>query len=207
MRKINYAPTISREEIASLPLKKFNGKIYVVEHLDYLDEAISYLSKQYVLGFDTEAKPQFRKGKKSTVSLLQLSTNQRAYLFRINKTGFPGSLKALLSNEEIIKVGVAIHDDIKDLVRISHFNPKGFIDLQQFVKQFNIESNGLKKLAAIVMNIRISKSQQLSNWEEDILSEAQISYAATDAWVCYEIYSQLIAKEHSSEIQHKQNQL
>ena len=146
-----------------------------------------------ILGFDTETKPSFKKGRKNKVSLVQLSNSELACLIRINKIGIPKELTDLLANPDITKVGVAIHDDIKYLSHIKHFTPQGFIDLQQYVKEFGIECSGLKKLAAIVLGIRISKRQQVTDWEASELSDPQIIYAATDAWVCHEIYHRLVA--------------
>lgn len=144
-----------------------------------------------IVGFDTETKPTFTKGKKNKVSLIQLSTENLACLFRINKIGFPEELVKLLSDSSVIKAGVAVHDDIRFLKSLKNFSPGGFIDLQHFVKDFGIQSSGLKKLAAIVLDFRISKRQQVTDWEADALTEAQQIYAATDAWVCHQIYSKL----------------
>ncbi|HUV01042.1 MAG TPA: 3'-5' exonuclease, partial [Bacteroidales bacterium] len=153
---------------------------------------IPRLLSNTILGFDTETRPSFRKGRKNKVSLIQLATGDLSCLFRINKIGIPEELIELLANPEVIKAGVAIHDDIRFLKGVKKFIPSGFIDLQKFVKDYGIESSGLKKLAAIILGFRISKSQQVTDWEADSLTEAQQVYAATDAWVCYEIYSKLI---------------
>src|SRR3989304_3460494 len=176
-----FAETISKEEISKLPLKQFEGKIYIVENHTGLKKAVKYLKKQPVLGFDTETKPAFRKNRKNKVSLLQLSTNQKAYLFRLNKTGLYDGLVDILSNEEIIKVGAALKDDLKSLKEWADFEPNGFIDLQQYSTHFGIIANALKSLTAIVLGFRISKGQQTSNWENETLTEQQIIYAATDA--------------------------
>ena len=186
-----YAPKITKEEIEKLPLDYFKGEIVVVENKKDVKNCVQELSKNRAIGFDTETKPSFRKGKMNKVSLLQLSTENKAFLFRLHYTGLPDSLRKLLSNPDIIKIGAAIHDDIKDLQAIKHFAPTSFIDIQQYVKQFHIEDSGIKKLGAIVLNIRISKSQQVSNWENKILTEKQINYAATDAWICLAIYNKL----------------
>jgi ribonuclease D len=144
------------------------------------------------LGFDTESKPSFKKGNTNHVSLLQLATSSNAYLFRLNKTGLPETLIKVLSNPKILKVGIAIRDDIRHLMALHQFKPDGFLELQAFVKQFGIENSGLSKLTGIILNFRISKSQQLSNWENEVLTQAQQLYAATDAWAAYEIYETLI---------------
>ena len=167
----------------------------VIEEFTSFRVVIPLLSREKVLGFDTETKPSFRKGVKNKVSLIQLSTDNLACLFRINKLGFPDELADILANPEIIKTGVALHDDIRFLKKLKQFIPDGFIDLQDYVKGFGIESSGLKKLTAIVLGFRISKRQQVTDWEADELTDAQKIYAATDAWVCREIYMKLNNRE------------
>ncbi|MGV8139524.1 MAG: 3'-5' exonuclease [Mangrovibacterium sp.] len=184
---------ITREELDELPLRAFEGEIVVVDQNEKLESAVNFLSSQKMLGFDTETKPSFKRGQVNQVALLQLSTGKRAFLFRINKIGLPEPLKKILSNPEILKVGVAIHDDIKGLQRVSPFRPAGFIELQQQVKDYGINDFSLKKIAGIVLGVRISKSQRLSNWESDELTEAQECYAATDAWISFQILHSLAA--------------
>jgi ribonuclease D len=186
-----YLQSITKEEIKTLPLKKFEGEILLVDHFSKVKTSIDYLKKQQILGFDTETKPSFKKGRINSVAVLQLATNEKAFIFRLNKIGLPNPLAKILSDSKIIKVGVAIKDDIRILKKLNHYMPDGFIDLQDFVKGFGIDDAGLMKLSAIILNFRISKAQQLSNWENDLLSESQLNYAATDAWVGYEIYKKL----------------
>lgn len=186
-----YKENISTEEIKELDLSWFEGDIYLIDSMEKFRDVLPRLSRSKMLGFDTETKPSFKKGRKNKVSLIQLADDKIAYLFRVNKIGIPAELAAILSDPAVIKCGVAIHDDIKLLSGIRKFNPSGFIDLQPFVKKYGIDSSGLKKLAAIVLGFRISKRQQVTDWEAVILSEAQMIYAATDAWVCYQIYNKL----------------
>jgi len=148
------------------------------------------------LGFDTETKPSFKKGKLNSTALIQLATSDKAFLFRLNKIGFPDELAEILANDNVIKVGVALRDDLKDLKKINSFEPSGFIDLQDTAKELNIKNISLKKLTAIILNFRISKSQRVSNWEQEILSPGQLKYAATDAWVCYELYQAIQKNNH-----------
>ena len=187
-----FKKSISNEEMAELPLSFFEGKIHVIEDLEGVTSAIKYLSVQTILGFDTETRPAFKKGQSFPVSLLQLSTSDQAYLFRINKTGLPVGLIKILSSPKILKIGVAIRDDIKILQRISPFKHAGFVELQDFVKNWGIDNFSLKKLSAIVLGFRISKSQRLTNWDAHLLTEQQLIYGATDAWVSYEIYKTLL---------------
>lgn len=182
---------ISDEEIRTLPLLEFKGIINVITTPEDVIQVIPLLQQAEILGFDTETRPLFKKGKKNNVALLQLATNNTVIIFRLNKTGLTDELANILADENIIKVGAAIRDDIKKIKRIKPFKPAGFIDLQQFVKQYHIEQISLKKMTAIVLKGRISKSQQTSNWEQKHLTKAQLIYAATDAWCCLKIYTTL----------------
>jgi ribonuclease D len=191
MENNRYQENITIEEISECELSWFKGEIVLVEDLDTFHEVIPRLKGEKLLGFDTETRPNFQKGRKNKVSLLQLSTGELACLFRINKIGLPEELVKLLADPQVIKTGVAVHDDIRFLSHIRKFSPEGFIDLQNFVRDYGILSSGLKKLAAIVLGFRISKRQQVTDWEADQLTEAQQIYAATDAWVCHQIYRKL----------------
>jgi ribonuclease D len=191
MKENNFRETITAEEIQEYDLSWFRGEIVVVDDRESYTRVMPLLRREKVLGFDTETRPSFRRGHRNKVSLIQLSTDNMACLIRINKIGIPPELAELLADPGIIKAGVAIHDDIKVLGRIRKFVPAGFVDLQKFVKDFGIQSSGLKKLAAIVLGFRISKRQQVTDWEAEELSEPQQVYAATDAWVCREIYCKL----------------
>jgi len=186
-----YKENITVEELAEHELSWFKGEIVLVDNLKTFFEVFPRLLGSDLLGFDTETRPTFKKGKKNAVSLIQLSTGDLACLFRINKIGIPDELIKLLSDPSVIKAGVAVHDDIRFLSGVRKFSPEGFIDLQNFVKDFGIQSSGLKKLAAIVLGFRISKRQQVTDWEAEQLTEAQEIYAATDAWVCHQIYRKL----------------
>ncbi|MFA5818525.1 MAG: 3'-5' exonuclease [Bacteroidales bacterium] len=186
-----YQENITAEELAECELSWFKGEIVLVEDLKTFYEVFPRLLGSDLLGFDTETKPIFKKGGKNSVSLIQLSTGNLVCLFRINKIGFPEELIKLLSDPNVIKAGVAVHDDIRFLKGVKKFSPSRFVDLQSFVRDYGIQSSGLKKLAAIVLGIRISKRQQVTNWEAEQLTEAQQVYAATDAWVCYQIYKKL----------------
>lgn len=183
-----FKESITKEELTELPLKWFSGDIYVIDKPGQVDEVAEYLSAQQVIGFDTETRPSFKKGVVNKVSLLQLATLNDAFLIRVNKVGLPASLREILANPKIIKPGVAIRDDIKGLQELAQFNPGGFVELQDYAKDLGIQNFSLKKLTAIVLGFRISKSQQLSNWEADHLTEAQQIYAATDAWTALKIY-------------------
>jgi ribonuclease D len=188
-----YYVKIPKEILNELPLVSFNGEITVIDNKEQACEVSKYLATRDILGFDTETKPSFKRGETNSVSLLQLSTGNKAFLFRLNKIGLPKCLSEILENENIIKSGVAIRDDIKTLQKLRAFKPGGFIELQSFVTQFGIEDAGLKKLTGSILGFRISKSERLSNWDLENYSEAQKRYAATDAWAGYEIYKKLIS--------------
>ena len=191
-----YKISISPEEIEKLEPASFPGKIKVIDSLglEYL-KAVRYLKKQKIVGFDTESRPSFSPGQPHYgVSLLQLSGAERAFLFRIKLIGdIPRALRSVLSDERILKVGAAVNDDVRGLEKHHNFVPKGFVDLQKIVWEYGIKDKAVKKMAAIIMGIRISKTQQLSNWEAETLSEAQQAYAATDAWVCRQMYIRLMS--------------
>src|SRR5208283_5211703 len=173
-----FIPSISKEELLKLPTLQFNRTIHLIDDVEAANKACTNLCNEKILGFDTETKPSFKKGFPNQVSLLQLSTPSVAYLFRLNKIGLPFQLAEILTNPGIRKIGIAIRDDIRFLNQLFHFHADGFIELQDFVKQFGIENAGLSRITGIVLNYRISKSQQLSNWENEQLTEAQQMYAA-----------------------------
>jgi ribonuclease D len=191
MTQMMFKESITKEELTDLPLRWFEGEIVVVDSKEKIAEAVEQLSKEPLLGFDTETKPSFKKGVINKVALLQLSVKNKAYLFRLHKIGLPEVVCRLLANPDIIKTGVAIHDDIKGLQHWKNFKPGGFKDLQDYAKSLGINDFSLKKLAAITCGFRISKGQQLSNWEADVLTEAQQIYAATDAWAALEIFENI----------------
>jgi ribonuclease D len=187
----NYLANVDNEYISSLPVLSFPGIINIIDHPADFEKIRAILLNEKLLGFDTETKPTFKKGRFHQVALLQLSTRDQAFLFRLNKVHLPEFVIDIFESKDITKVGVALKDDLNGLNKIVPFEPDGFIDLQQFVKQFGIEDNGLKKLVANVLGFRISKKSQTSNWELDELSKEQLEYAATDAWVCRQMYEVL----------------
>ena len=182
---------ITKEEVNLLPKILFEGKIIVIETEEDADNAAAYLSTFSAIGFDTETRPSFKKGETHKVCLLQLSTNDTCFLFRLNMIGLPLSVVKLLKSSKVKKVGVAIRDDFKALSHLHPFSPKEHIELQTFVKDYNILDNGLQKIFALLFHHKISKSQRLTNWEADILTHAQQQYAATDAWASLRIYQAL----------------
>ena len=192
-----YKECVTPQELEKLEYASFPGKIYVIDSVgSEFNRAVNYLRAQKVIGFDTETRPSFTADQpRYPVSLMQLSGPDKAFLFRIKDLGMHRRLCNLLSNDKIVKVGAAIHDDIRGLQKLAGFRPSAFVDLQKIVWEWGIRDKSVKKMAAIILGIRISKTQQLSNWEAENLSESQCLYAATDAWVCREMYLKLMASE------------
>ncbi|NMB37046.1 MAG: 3'-5' exonuclease domain-containing protein 2 [Bacteroidales bacterium] len=186
---------ITPEEIDCLDIISFPGEINVISTKGRkYAEAIKHLREQIFIGFDTETKPNFHANTpRHSTALLQLSSETKAYLFRVQKIGIPQELAELLSDPDITKVGAAITDDIRGLQCYREFEPRRFIDLQDFVEQYGIGEKSVRKLSAIILGKRISKAQQLSNWEAARLTPAQQLYAATDAWICVKMYKKLLA--------------
>ena len=174
-----------------MPTVAFEGRIITIDTVEATDKAIKALSSETLIGIDTETRPSFKKGIHHDVSLIQLSTTDTCFLIRLNRVKMPDSLISLLENEKITKVGISLHDDYQALNKRRKFKPEGFLDLQKYVKEFGIEEMSLQKIFAIVFGQRISKNQQLSNWENDVLTDKQKLYAATDAWACLKLYNQL----------------
>ena len=187
-----FTDKISNEQTALLPAIEFRGKIRLVEHERDIDEACAYLASQPLLGFDTETRPSFRPGVMYRVSLLQLSSAERCYLFRLNKIPLAKPILRLLESRELTKIGLDVAGDLRSLSQLRHFRDGGFVDLQDLAPQWGIEEKSLRKLSAIVLGQRVSKAQRLSNWEAAALTPKQQLYAATDAWVCTRIYEKLL---------------
>ncbi|MCD8318991.1 MAG: 3'-5' exonuclease domain-containing protein 2 [Paraprevotella sp.] len=177
--------------IPSLPRVVFEGRIFVIQTEAEADKAVDYLLMSSVLGVDTETRPSFRKGCTYKVALLQVSTDDTCFLFRLNRIGVPESVKSLLQDECVLKVGLSLRDDFASLHKRGELEPHAFLELQDYVKGFGIEDMSLQKLYANIFGQQISKRQRLTNWEADVLSERQKLYAATDAWACIRLYREL----------------
>ncbi|MEJ7643835.1 MAG: 3'-5' exonuclease [Chryseolinea sp.] len=183
--------TISLEELNALPLMAFNGSVVLVTEAQTLPAVLKEIQKHKVVGFDTETRPSFKRGQTYKVALLQLAIPGKVFLIKIHQTGLPEEIVSLFENPDIIKAGVAIHDDIKALQKINKFQPISFIELSTMAKACGLQVESVKKLAGLLLGFRISKSAQTSNWEATVLTDKQLEYAATDAWVCLEIYQHM----------------
>lgn len=179
---------ISNEEINRLPVRQYEGEIVLIRDEKALESAIKALAKEDVLGFDTETRPVFSKGKSNSPSLLQLAGSEKVYIFQLNSVPFDEAIAEILENPAIVKTGVAVRDDILELQRISHFESANFVDLSQIAKQNRLKTHGLRNLAANFFGLRIPKGARCSNWALNKLSQNQLLYAATDAWIGRELY-------------------
>lgn len=182
---------ITKEEIAKLPLYTFDGEIELITNTKQALNAAKELSEYSVLGFDTESRPSFKKGEQHNVCILQLGSDKKAYIFRINQFELPKEILNILENETIVKAGVAIRDDIKDLQKLYRFSPKSFFEIQTMAKELGSQNFGLRSMAALFLGVRISKGAKLTNWEHPNLTNSQINYAATDAWVGQKLYKKI----------------
>lgn len=192
MKPNTFIHRITKEQIQSLPLTQFEGEVIVVDSLDQLPDAVAYLSEQKIIGVDTEARPSFTRGVHYPTALLQIASEERCYLFRLTHVGMPLALAAVFANPEIRKVGLAFKDDINGLRRRQDFRPANCVDLQSIVGRYGILDLGLQKIFAICFGKKISKAQQLTNWENSHLTPEQARYASTDAWATLLIYKELM---------------
>lgn len=191
MKPNSYIHHISKDLVQWMPVARFEGEVIIVDTPQKVHEAVAYLNRQQVLGVDTEARPSFTRGVHYPTALVQIATEQRCYLFRLTHIGMPQELADVFANPNICKVGLAFKDDINGLRRRRDFEPANCIDLQSIVGQYGILDLGLQKMFAICFGRKISKAQQLTNWENDILTPEQAQYASTDAWATLLIYKDL----------------
>ena len=183
---------LDKEYIKDLPLVSFPGKIITVNSEREADKAVPFLLSKDILGVDTETRPSFKKGQQHKVSLLQVATEAVCFLFRLNYIGMVTSVISLLSNTDVPMVGLSWHDDLAALQKRMEFKPGLFIDIQDIIGDIGIEDKSLQKLYANIFKQKISKRQRLTNWDADVLSDKQMSYAATDAWACVRLYKEIL---------------
>lgn len=183
----SYKKVITKEELSEFPQGGYKGEIVLIETLEQVESVVVEIRSERLIGIDTETKPMFKRGQKHEVALLQLATAEKVYLFRLNSIGLPLTISDILGDKNVRKIGIALHDDFIALKRRTTFQPANVVDLNTLCKEMGFTSVGAKKLAALILGFRISKRQQTSNWEAETLTQAQIEYAATDAWICREI--------------------
>ena len=186
---------ITKDEVNLLPVVIFEGKITLVDELSKIEPALEELRKSAVVGLDTETKPSFTRGTHHKVSLVQISTLDHCFLFRLNKTNFPNALSEFLADESVRKIGLSLRDDFSGLNKHHIFKPANFVDIQTIAQSYGIMDLSLQKIYAILFGKKISKSQRLSNWESPELTEQQQRYAATVAWASLQIYLQLMTEK------------
>ena len=191
---------ITKAEIAAMPKVQFSGRIFVIYTEADAEKAVEYLKTQHIVGVDTETRPSFKRGMSHKVALLQIATLDTCFLFRLNRIGMPVFLQDFLMGDTL-KIGLSLKDDFMMLRRRKdvHAEEGNWIELQDYVGRFGIEDRSLQKIFANLFGQKISKSQRLSNWEAESLSDSQINYAATDAWACVEIYNCLAELERTGD--------
>lgn len=198
MKKTIYSK-FDKSKINELPRVLFEGRIIVVITEQEAEKAVQYLLSQQILGVDTETRPSFHKGGMNPVALLQVSSHDVCFLFRLNLLGLSPSVKRLLEDTTVPKIGLSLHDDLNSLHRLGDFENGQFIDLQDHVREIGVEDMSLQKLYANFFGLRISKRERLSNWEADVLKDKQKAYAATDAWTCILLYEELMRLESTGD--------
>ena len=192
--------TINKAEIATLPIVQFPGRIFVIYTEADARKAVDYLNRHEIVGVDTETRPCFKKGQVHKVALLQISTEDTCFLFRLNKIGMPSFLQDFLTND-ILKIGLSLRDDFKMLRKRKDMQTEegNWVELQDYVVRFGIEDRSLQKIFANLFGMKISKGQRLSNWEAETFTDAQMQYAAIDAWACVKIYNRLAEMEETGD--------
>lgn len=193
--------TINKESINEMPKVLFGGQIHVVQTPQEVERAVAYLRTCPIVGIDSETRPSFTKGRIHKVALLQIASEEHCFLFRLNLTGLTLPLILLLENPNVLKVGLSLKDDFMMLRKRAPFEPRGYIELQEYVRMFGIEDKSLQKIYGILFGQKISKSQRLSNWEAAELTQPQQLYAATDAWACLNIYNKLQQLKNSGDFE------
>lgn len=199
MKTNHFVHRISKDLVHWMPVAQFTGEVIVVDEINKIHDAIVYLSGQKLLGIDTESRPSFTRGVHYPTALVQVATEERCYLFRLNRIGMPAGLIQIFIDPKICKVGLAFRDDLNGLRRLHNFTPKNCVDIQQIVARYGILDLGLQKIFAICFGKKISKAQQLTNWENPTLSPEQARYASTDAWATLLIYKELMQTRPLSE--------
>ena len=199
MKTNHFVHRISKDLVHWMPVAQFTGEVIVVDEINKIHDAIVYLSGKKLLGIDTESRPSFTRGVHYPTALVQVATEERCYLFRLNRIGMPAGLIQIFIDPKICKVGLAFRDDLNGLRRLHNFTPKNCVDIQQIVARYGILDLGLQKIFAICFGKKISKAQQLTNWENPTLSPEQARYASTDAWATLLIYKELMQTRPLSE--------
>ena len=195
MKANKFVHKIAKDLVHWLPITQFEGEVFVVDRPEQVGDAVAYLKKQKMVGVDTESRPSFKRGVHYPTALLQIATEERCYLFRLTSIGLPEEVTDLFADNGIVKVGLAFKDDLNGLRRLCDFKARNCLDPQSIVGRYGILDLGLQKIFAICFGKKISKSQQLTNWENAVLTPEQARYASTDAWATLLIYKELMQTE------------
>ena len=188
----SFPAKISKEDINALPIYRYEGPIHLINTDDQVPAALESLRSEPIIGFDTETRPVFKRGQSYPTSLIQMANSREVFLFQLTELDKLTGIKEILSDPDLKKVGVALRDDFIKLRELENFTERAVVDIAHIAQKVGIVNTGLRSLSAILLNQRISKSVQVSNWAKKELSSAQITYAATDAWVSREIYLKLL---------------
>ena len=184
----NPVQSISREEMSELPIRRYEGSVRVVTGHPDLQQAMEDLCQETVVGFDTETRPAFRPGESYLPSLVQFATAGAVYLLQVQQHDFSAAMREILSSERIIKVGVSVADDMRNLKQLFEFDERSVVDLGKVAKRHGLRQTGVRNLAGMFLGTRIPKGAKTTNWAARRLTPQQITYAATDAWACRELY-------------------
>lgn len=185
---------IAPEVISQLPTLEYNHGIHIIKSLAEAKKAIEVLQKEPILGFDTESRPSFKKGENYPISIVQLATENAAYIFQISLIGSLQPLEPIFCSSEVLKIGIAIREDLRRLYELSPLNLNGFVELTHLSTQLGIKQTGLRNLVAILLGKRICKGPQRSNWSNPVLTQRQLIYAAIDAWACRILYLNILGR-------------
>ncbi|MDR3317728.1 MAG: 3'-5' exonuclease domain-containing protein 2 [Puniceicoccales bacterium] len=183
-----YPRKISKVKLQDLPVKFYDGVISLINTEESAQQAAAEIMRESILGFDTESKPAFTKGEKYLPSIVQIATSTGAYIFQLAKIGQLKFLKPIFESESLLKVGIAIRDDVLKLRDIENFKPAGFKDISDLTRSLGVHQTGLRNLSGIFLKCRISKVSQTTDWSQERLSTRQLTYAATDAWISRDLY-------------------
>ena len=182
------ARDISREELAVLPIGRYEGEIVMVATPRDFERAWADLAQEKAVGWDTETRPAFKVGEFYLPSLVQAATAKTVYLFQLGKMDFSKVVGGLFAEPTIVKPGISVKDDLKKLKQVFAFEDESVLDLGLVAKRHGMAKTGLRNLAGIFLGIRVAKGSKTTNWAAPKLTEQQIAYAATDAWACRELY-------------------
>lgn len=180
--------TITRDEVNALPIRRYEGEVRLVAAPAELGRALEDIGEETVVGFDTETRPSFHVGEVYLPCLAQVATGRAVYLFQLQRQDFSAPIAEMLSRDRIVKAGVSVADDLKNLKKLFEFQENSVIDLGTVARRHGARQTGVRSLAAMFLGFRIPKGTTTSNWAAARLSPQQVTYAATDAWACRELY-------------------